>query len=91
MAFRIDLFGDDAPTESKPIDGRVTYLGTAIEVTKSTAMLYVEEHGCAAGQADLIEYENIIGSWVWQGRDFHFESNIKGNLIIDAIVRDTNS
>lgn len=74
MAFRVDLFGDDAPTEIKPIDGRVTAFETAKRKAQDLAALYHDEHGCEAGQADLVLAEEIVGSWVWGGGDCWWES-----------------
>lgn len=74
MAFRVDLFGDDAPTEIRHIDCRVTAFGTAKQKVQNVLNLYRDEHRCEAGQADLVLADEILGSWIWRDSVCWWES-----------------
>lgn len=78
MIFRIDMFGDDAPTESKMVDGRIKDFEKAKKAAQDAAALFHDEHNCPAGQADLIGDGDLLGSWVWGDGDCRWEDAENG-------------
>ena len=80
MAYRVEMFGDDAPTEINPLDGRIKSVEKARSLAEDEARSYAERHSCKAGQVDLVTGMEIIGSWVWNGNNRWWEQAAKDEI-----------
>lgn len=71
--FKVDLDGENAPMESKFVDGSIKDFEKAKAAAQDFAALFHDEHNCPAGQASLIEDGELVGHWVWGDGDCWWE------------------